>query len=223
MAITGPVQQVTGTTGASPVISYSITIAAPTAGHSLIACISTSTSQHPVSSISGGGVTWRSAVAQTIGTGTPQSQIWFGHNSSGAGTTVTITYATAAKGSCSITEWSGLTNGVANSTCVNSANADSTPTAGSVVTNSNNSLIVSNSSWAANGYSSGPNNSFTRGTAFNDGVHFGEMAFRIITVNGAYTVTWQLTTPRPTNSAIVIFGGASIGPLVSQSTTGFFV
>src|SRR5439155_25362197 len=70
--------------------SFNVTVSAPTDGNTLVAVISTrSTNVDAVSSISQSGATW-SKVASTTGTAGVTTEIWYAPNVSGAGTTVTI-------------------------------------------------------------------------------------------------------------------------------------
>lgn len=100
------------TTGTAAV---AVTIATPGIGNALIAyCyIAAGVNATGVSSISGGGVTWVKAQANNVSSGT--CEIWYGLNSSGSGTTVTITYGgTYGAKQAHVAEFSGLvTSGTA--------------------------------------------------------------------------------------------------------------
>src|SRR5258708_27591484 len=84
--ITGPVNQTGTTFSANP---GNVTITAPGAGNCLIAQIGESVTTDSFTSITGGGVTWvfgkRSAVNR-------DSEIWYGINSSGVGTTIAFNH-----------------------------------------------------------------------------------------------------------------------------------
>ncbi len=217
MSISGPVQEVTNSSGGN-VGSFNTTIAAPAAGNSLILCVEGSVKL--IASVSGGGVTWAPAV--TAG-GPPYSEIWFGHNSSGSGTAITVTYGgkgSFGTGSINITEWQGLNNALADATNGGAGTLDANPHTGSVSTAFENSLLIATGSWTANDYSSGPTNSFTRRTSFNDGVNFAEAASRIVAALGSYSTAWVLSAGINWDATIAAFGA----PAPSfQADAGFFM
>lgn len=203
------VQQVVGNNGSGTTLV--ITIATPGAGNSLIALIS---AVRPVTGITGGGVTW------VQGPIFSQTQIWYGHNSSGSGTTITITCSTSlgnTKGA-NISEWSGLTNAAPQATNTNSNASGSTVTTNSVTPSTSNSLVIAAmSSTTANGYSSGPTNSFTRMTP-NSTNRLVEGAYQVESSIAAYSTGISLTSNQSWEAAIAAFGasGAS-APTVPQT------
>lgn len=86
-----------------------ITIPAPSAGNALFLLVRES-SGHPIVSVSGGGVTWSNIAISSNSSGSTACEIWAGPNSSGSGTTVSITYASAYTGGtdATVVEISGL-------------------------------------------------------------------------------------------------------------------
>lgn len=184
MAIT-KIQEAQGISGGT---SANVTITTPSAGNSLIAIVNINDSggSPNITGISGGGVTWSasdSILYHSLFSDT-KLQIWYGHNSSGSGTTVTVS-VTGSVGHLTqviVSEWSGLGNAAPESTNHNSGNS-TTPTTNSATPSSAVSLVIGGFGFATSSttYSSGPTNSFTRMTPSTD-------AFNNWTVEGAYQI-----------------------------------
>lgn len=81
------VQDVAGPEAGGDFNTHIYNIAAPSPGNMLVVMIQQIDLGGPYTSISGGGVTWVKAVENSTDF---ESQIWYGVNSSGAGTTITI-------------------------------------------------------------------------------------------------------------------------------------
>lgn len=84
--------------------------------------------------------------------------------------------------------------------------ASSTVTTGSVTPISAHNLIVACGGWTANDYSTGPTNSFTRGTPAGGGSVWLESAYKTQTSATAASSGWGLTAGINWASAIVSFG-----------------
>lgn len=102
--------------------SLPITISAPAAGNALILICGQNSAF--VSSVSGGGVTW--TLLKRSAFNFYAAEIWYGENSSGSGTTVTITLAGSTRCAALVAEFSGIkTTGSADASVVE-ANGNST-------------------------------------------------------------------------------------------------
>lgn len=175
--------------------SLAVTITAPTAGNALICVGMTGIGQGPVvNSISGGGVTWTKYPDNRSSSG--DNSIWIGLNSSGSGTTVTLTYS----GSYGTREaWVAEVSGVVTS---------GTPTDGS----STNQGTGSPSGWSTGSFtpSSGADIIIIASVAASNLTHItgspsgftsigtgtqGVAMYRIITSpSGSYNPTWTINT-----------------------------
>lgn len=81
---------------------------APTNGNVLVACIANQANTLQVQSIAQTGVTWAFV---TRGTTNEDLELWVGAVSSGAGTTVTITFNGTGTNCANVSEWSGMAGG----------------------------------------------------------------------------------------------------------------
>jgi len=133
----------TGSTGASAATSFSVTVPAPANGNTLIAVISTrSTNPGAVSSIfQSGGAAWTRAV-QTTGSAGTTTEIWYASNIQSAGTTVTVNLSSALFASGAIAEYGGV---LAASPADQTANSTGTGT--SAVTGTTATTAQANELW----------------------------------------------------------------------------
>lgn len=229
MSISGPVQEVIGSTAVAAA-SYTIALAqAPTVGNSLILCAEDIT--NPITAVSGGGVTWAKAVSK-VGTAS-RSEIWFGHNSDGTAGNITVNFTSKATstGSGNVTEWAGLNNAVADATNSGSADLDANPATGAVTPAFANSLAIATAAWSANDYSSGPTGGFTRRTTFNDTVDFGEAGSKIVSTVAACSAAWVLNAGISWTATIAVFGAPDPAaastlqrrPLADESQSNYYI
>jgi hypothetical protein len=190
--------------GVSAGLTLDVTLgASPAPGNSLIAIVSCKGGTS-ITGITGGGVTW--AQAAHIATNRT-SDIWFGHGSSGSGTTVTVTVnsSTTSRILANVSEWSGLKNAGAESTNTSSGTAQNTTT-NSVTPASVNSVVVAGDSPASVvTYVSGPTNSFTRLTPTSSTVVL-ESAYQIETSTGTYSTGHGWSGSGLFSAAIAAFG-----------------
>lgn len=103
-----PIQQVAAKSTAGGSATKTFTIAAPAAGNALRLMIS-SDSLITISGVTGGGVTWTQLAVVTNSSSSHRVWLFGGDNSSGAGTTISVTISDAYRTfECNISEWSGL-------------------------------------------------------------------------------------------------------------------
>src|ERR1700759_270954 len=112
--------------------SLAVTISAPGAGHSLIAIICCKTGA-TVTGVVGGGVTW--VQGPSVNTNGKRVEIWYGHGSTGSGTTITINSSTSIGNSnaANVSEWLGLSNAAPEATGTGTNAGSSAATAGAVM------------------------------------------------------------------------------------------
>lgn len=207
--INGPLQEVTASSGVAA-SSLSFNTGNPTKGNSLILCTSRTQAQ-PVSSVSGLGLTWNQGVGLNSGVG---FDIWFAHNASVAGGTVTVTTSGKTTGiiEANLTEWSGLNQAAPDATNINHGTSG-TPATGSVSNSRANSLIMAGVGFVVTGaYSSGPTGGFTRRQA----VAQLESASDVVSALSSYSTSWSLTGNPGWVTGIASFGQSL------QKTEGFF-
>lgn len=178
------VRQATGTAASGT--SVSVTITAPTAGDMLILTLRSNPLNSTVSAVSGGGCTWSSVIA---GATNRVAAIWKCPNSSGSGTTITITLANATTNSiANVSEWSGMdSSGTTDGTSTTSG-ANATPASTAISTTNANDLVVAVMGWGATSgavFNTGPNNSFTALTTTSN-VAF-DAAYQIESSTGSYS------------------------------------
>lgn len=181
--------------------------AAPTAGNSLIACIGHSASR-TVTGISGGGVTWTQGPHDETNRGV---DIWYGHNSSGSGTAITISLSSGivSAPSANISEWSGLNNAAPNSTNTNTGASDTVLTSNSVSPPAPIGLVIATFATVSGVYDSGPTNSFTRLTQASATTAL-DSAYQIEASTGTYSTGFAYTIATAWGAAIASF--AASGP-----------
>jgi len=201
-----------------------VTIATPGAGNTLV-LLTNSTNGATVSSVSGGGVTWEYVVTSTNAAG-DKVELWIGPNSSGSGTTITVTVSnTYARFDLSVTEWSGMpTTSVedggseADTTSPDITTPSITPTAGQAV------LLLAFANVYTTTVSAGPTGGFTA-IPTTGGSGFGDFAYQIVeSASGSYQAGWTTAAGYGTRRAgLFAFdgeeaGGAAVGRGLTHST-----
>lgn len=185
-----------------------VTIATPTAGNSLVLFALTASSG-TVTAVSGAGCTWTKI--DTLGNHT----VWFGENSSGSGTTLTLTVSNSFDtyyANC--TEWSGMPSAL-------SANGGSQRTQTSVTTGTTPTVTPSGSgpvlmvaicTRASASYVSGP----TGGGSFNplsSTAGTVNIGYKIVEPpSGGYAVSWTYSFNGNLTTGLYGFNGASLDP-----------
>ena len=161
--------------------------AAPHPGSALV--LFSANDNVPISSVSGGGVSWVSA---SSGGSHSVINIWYGLNSSGSGSAITVTYADATgSGGVNVSEFSGIaTSNALDVAPATSSGVSTTPTTPTAVTNNAHDLILAaaaDTDLAAT--TAGPTNSFialTEAASANKIVP----AYRIVSVTGSFSTSW---------------------------------
>jgi hypothetical protein len=159
----GSVQSATGSVGSSAASSFTVTLAAPANGDTLIAVISTrGTNSSEVSSMSQSGVTWTRA-SQSVNAKGTTTEIWYAPNVSGAGTTVTVNLAASLFASAVVAEYSGaMYASPLDQTATNNGNGIAADTGTTATTSQGNELWIGGIGLANSGYTLGTlKNSFT--------------------------------------------------------------
>jgi hypothetical protein len=189
------VQQVFNSKGSSGT-SLVLTISAPAAGHSLIVLAGCSGSVR-ISSISGGGVTW----ARASGLGSQFCDCWIGPNSSGSGTTVTITLSTTGVFGGYVLEIPTSAPGVdAAFSQPNTTTTTTTPTTGTIhPVDGYNALVLALMAAVSTGPTAGPTNGFTALTA--GGAQKGAYKLETATT-GTYSTSW--TTASEASGTLIV-------------------
>lgn len=210
MAISSsPIQQVTATDITAGTATVVATITAPTAGNTLIAIIAINDEVQTVTSVTGGGCTWSRAVQNTgNATGHHTTEIWVGENSSGAGTTVTVTVSTTGLTRLlNVTEWSGLpllrpakNRAIANGSSVS-------PLSGTVdIADIYETLYITGIAITNDPTpSAGPTNSFTALATATASAQGLRNAYRVVTGAGSYSTGYTVATNN-WSGAIASFG-----------------
>jgi hypothetical protein len=181
------VQQKTATytSAASVVVNLA---AAPHAGSALV--LFSANNNVVVTGVSGGGVSW---VQGRSGAAHDALDIWYGLNSSGSGTAITVSYTNATgSGGVNISEFSGVatTNAidvVPSSTAGVSTNP-TTPKA--TTTNANDLIVAAAADLSVAATTGGPTNGFT---ALSEAANANKIipAYRIVTGTGSYSTGWN--------------------------------
>ncbi len=207
--------------------ALTVTTSATGGGDSLIAIISVvavSGASPAVASVTGGGVTWTQGPTVSFGSGSfPGTfQIWYGHNSSGGSTSVSITSSGSGTlvNQANVSEWVGLYNGAPNATNTNSGTS-TTPSTNSVTPLTTNSLVIAGMV-SLSAYSSGPTNSFTRMTNDTDSATiFLEGAYQIESSAAAYSTGDTRSGSADWGAVIAAFG--DVAPPSGNTSSGFFL
>jgi hypothetical protein len=213
------VQQITASTTAVTTLTMTLP-ALPRAGDALV-LLTSSNGASGVTSVIGGGVTWIKIAASGANV---NLDLWYGLDSSGASTTITVTYGATEDVSANVSEWSGIA--IANALDVawpnNSGSGGTTVTTVSATTTNANDLIIGGFAQNANAsISSGPTNSFTQLTNAGGTVSppLTGPAYRIVSSPGAYSTSWTVNTTNGWNSKfIALEANSGVGETVMSST-----
>lgn len=202
--------------------STSVTLdAAPTAGNTLI-LIATGKASNAPTAVSGGGVTWASAVSQTTNR---TVAIWYGHGSTGASSTVTVSYPSGIGNNplLHISEWSGLANAGPQSTNTGNGTGTAAMTAGSITPTDAVGVAITGMCYlsSVNSLLSGPTNSFNRLT-FVSGSPGLESAYKITASASSTSTTVTLDNNDSYGAVIAYFAATTTGPTQFQKQSGFF-
>jgi len=180
------VQQQTATyaSAASVVVNLN---AAPHAGSALVLFSANNTVG--VTGVSGGGVSW---VRASLSGAHSVNDIWYGLNSSGSGTAITVSYASAAgSGGINVSEFSGIvTSNALDAAPLTTFGISTTPTTLTTVTaNAKDLILAASSDIGAGATSGGPTNSFI---ALSEAANSNKIvpAYRIVTATGSYGTSW---------------------------------
>jgi hypothetical protein len=142
-----------------------------------------------ITGVSGGGVTWvkgRSGGSHSV------VEIWYGINSSGTGTAITVSYTNATgSGGVNVSEFSGVaTSNALDVAPASSTGVSGTPTTPTAVTSNANDLLVGAVADTSVGATTGgPTNSFR---ALSEAASSNKIvpAYRIVTATGSYNTSW---------------------------------
>jgi len=178
------VRQATGT--ANVATTAVVTITAAVAGNCLVAVIEGNNAA--VTGIVGGGVTW---VLLKAGPASGNfAEIWYGLNSSGSGTSVTVTYASAVTGAVNVSEFSGIkTSGAADSVTNSGGGPSASPSSGAVTPTAAPALVLAMVA-GTTALTSGPTGGFTALTQAIQGANRANGAYLIQTTPASATATW---------------------------------
>lgn len=199
----GPIQQVTFTgTGTS----FSITIAAPAKGNSLVVCI---VEDFAVSlTVTSSGSAWFNILLNNLAV--INTQVWIGQNSDGVETSISITASLSCTICVNVTEWEGLYRpdlgilisgrGLNQYTLA----ATSTPTTPTIL-GPGYALAIGIMRAAAFAYSSGPTDGFTRMTAVSSGALYMETGYKVINNHTGNSTSWVITGTTATRAGLILF------------------
>jgi hypothetical protein len=177
---------------------------APRPGSALV--LYSANSNVGVTGVTGGGVSW---VRASSGGTHAVIDIWYGLNSSGSSTSITVTY-TNATGNCglNVSEFSGISTADAvDVAAASTSGISTTPTTGTAVTTHANDLIIAGAAGESVGpTTAGPTNSFIALTEAANGNRIIP-AYRIVTSAGSYNTSWT-ESDEGWDAAIVALKGA---------------
>ncbi|PAW64012.1 MAG: hypothetical protein B9S38_16810 [Verrucomicrobiia bacterium Tous-C4TDCM] len=216
----------TGNTGVNAVASFTVNMASPAIGNTLIAVITTrGTSANRISSISQTGVTWTKAPAaegvNTTSTSGSTTEIWLGSNiAAAAGTVATINVASSLRAAAVIVQYSGIQPSSpldrATGTSGNSATASTGTTAATTQTNE---LWIGGIGLRDSTYNLGtPANAFaavSNANSTNTTTNSNAKAFfleKIVTATGTAVTTGAITSSH-WSGAIATFKSAPVSTL----------
>jgi hypothetical protein len=142
-----------------------------------------------VTGVSGGGVSWiqgRSSASHSA------LDIWYGLNSSGASSAITVTFTNATgSGGVNVSEfWGVATSNAVDVVPSSTAGVSTTPTTPTATTSNANDLIVAAAAdISVDATTSGPTNSFI---ALGEAASSNKItpAYRIVTTTGSYSTGW---------------------------------
>lgn len=186
-----------------------VTIPTPAVGSLLTAQIA---SDNSISSISGGGVTWTQVVHSC---GHVCTDIWQGPNSSGSGTSITVTVAAATIGTAvNISEWGGAaTASPLDTTGTITNGASTTPATLTDTPSADNGMVlgVAGLAVASGSLTAGPTNSFTGLTTASTGATYARAlsAYKLQTTAAATSVGWTWSASASWDAVIASFKSAA--------------
>lgn len=228
MAIT-KVQEVFSYLTSGGSVNKTFTIAAPAAGSSLF-LFTQSVSGELIVGVSGGGVTWTQIAVITAASGA-SGELWAGANSSGSGTTITVTTTNVYSGriDAGFSEYAGMpatltADGGSNATTNNPNNVTPsvTPTAGTPT------LLLAADLTYNHTVSAGPTGGFTA-LSTTGGSGYAYYAYQIVaSASGAYQAGWTNSAGYSASRAgLYAFSGSGGGgtkapPWPPRRATRFF-
>ena len=182
---TALVQQKTGTYSAAAGVVVNLN-AAPQAGSALV--LFSANNNVSVSEVSGGGVTWARGV---VGGSHSVMEIWYGLNSSGSGTTITVSYNGTGSGGVNVSEFSGVapSNAVDVAPPTNAGVTTNPITPAAVTSNASDLIVGAAADTSVTATTAGPTNSFI---ALTEAANTNKIipAYRIVTATGSYSTSW---------------------------------
>lgn len=201
------------TNSAATSSSLVVTITAPNAGDALV--LFSTNNNASITAVSGGGVTWVSG--NVGGDGHIITSIWYGLNSSGSGTSITITYADATGNpAANVSEFSNVATASAVDVSPSETNASTVnPYSPAAVTTNADDLIVAVAGSNAT-VSAGPSDSFTGLTQVASSSNRTIPAYLSVNATGTYNTGW-LTSSNSWDVHILALKAA-----VSSGTKVFF-
>jgi hypothetical protein len=219
MAIAFVRQATASFTGASGT-SLAVTITAPTAGNALVLTL-TGNAFPRISSISGGGVTW--AVLKASDFNNWNAEVWYGLDSSGSGTTVTITMGATGNAAVNVSEWSGIkTASAADTTNTNSATGTAVTT-GSVTPSAAPALVIGVTAHNDTASpSAGPDGGFTALTQVIGSSMVNNSAYLIQTSAAAANPGWTLAGSVTWEATAGVLLGVAVAISDPYGMSGFF-
>ena len=210
------IQQATGSVNGGTGFTITLT-AAPHIGDALV-FQGASQGSHPTS-ITGGGVTWINATQKCANR---CSDIWYGLNSNGNGTTLTVSFGLSQNAGGNVSEWSGIalfgaldvSSGIDNC-CSGSDNA---PTTQSINTTNPTDLLIGEASVDDTlTITGGPTNSFTALTEVNNGTGSHAVpSYRVVSAASAYSTSWTTSGSLGWDTSIAALKEAPPGLQVSS-------
>jgi hypothetical protein len=187
------VQEVSSYTANGGPAGKTITIAAPGAGNALRLMLRRVPTLS-ISSVTGGGVTWTQLASVTNSNSSMATELWGGDNSSGSGTTITVTVSDTYGGrvDVNVSEWSGMpaTRSPSPAPSTNTGTS-ATLTTSSVTPTASNEVLLLAVGVATNGtVTNTPSGGFT--ALSRAGVTtFEGFGYRIVpAASGSYSTTW---------------------------------
>lgn len=198
------VQEVSSYTASGGSTGKTLTISTPGAGNTL-AIWGGNIDGASISSISGGGVTWtRQATFNGI-------ELWTGPNSSGSGTTITVTVSnTYARFNVNFTEWSGMPSTLTADGGSNASTSNPSNTTPSVTPTGSPVLLLAGIITSTAGWSAGPTGGFTNLPVTGGSARI-KFAYQIAgPASGSYQAGWtNVVSYGSTNAGLYGFDGTS--------------
>jgi hypothetical protein len=174
--------------GANPKV---VTIATPGAGNALRLCV-TQVTGFTVTAVTGGGVTWTKLAEIDTSDAASHAELWGGDDSSGSGTTVSITLSsTYGQVNVNVSEWSGLDTAPVQDPAPSTNTGTSITITASTVTPTAGKEVLLLAIGRTNGaLTDTPSDSFTA-LARAGADTAGGYAYRVVaSASGGYQTTW---------------------------------